>query len=285
MSEVPNQQGLRRSDLTEAVKRQVRQECYFGCVICGGWPYTYEHFDPPFVDAATHDPAGMALLCSNHQTDTTGRRLSKARIGAAREAPFNRGRDVIWTSHLGPGELTLVVGGNQAVGERAGFQINNTPVLIAERDHDSNEWWLTGSLVGPDRREVLRFVRNEIQVVSGSWDVKFEGTTLTVNRGSYDVVAKVSFDAEAMTVRLSRLKMPLSGDYSLDLNDTRLTIDGPDGQVLEMGGNTSSVPGVTAVKVNIGSGSAAEDRTTYTLCDDRLGDLADWTYVSGSQDA
>ena len=58
-----NKHGLSRY-IPEAIKREVRQRCGFGCVICGFGFYDYEHFDPDFADAKFHDPNGMTLLCS-----------------------------------------------------------------------------------------------------------------------------------------------------------------------------------------------------------------------------
>ena len=56
-----NDHGLSRT-IPEGVKREVRQRCGFGCVICGLGFYDYEHFAPDFVDATEHNPAGMTLL-------------------------------------------------------------------------------------------------------------------------------------------------------------------------------------------------------------------------------
>ncbi|MHB0562224.1 hypothetical protein ACX3RA_15640, partial [Escherichia coli] len=58
-----NKHGLSRR-IPETIKRQIRQRCGFGCVICGFGFYDYEHFKPDFVDAKVHDPNGMTLLCS-----------------------------------------------------------------------------------------------------------------------------------------------------------------------------------------------------------------------------
>ena len=45
-----NQHGLSRS-IPEDVKQHVRQECGFGCVICGNIIIDYEHIDPGFAEA------------------------------------------------------------------------------------------------------------------------------------------------------------------------------------------------------------------------------------------
>lgn len=57
-----NKRGLCR-DIPDAIKRDVRQRCGFGCVRCGSAIYRYHHFDPPFEEAETHVSDGITLLC------------------------------------------------------------------------------------------------------------------------------------------------------------------------------------------------------------------------------
>ena len=51
-----------------------------GCVHCGRGFYTYEHFNPPFSEAITHDVNGIALLCGQCQLLATKGILSKETI-------------------------------------------------------------------------------------------------------------------------------------------------------------------------------------------------------------
>src|SRR5687768_2599641 len=82
-----NRLGLAR-DIPDAVKREVRQRCGFGCVIDGSALYTYEHFDPPYKDARRHEPAGITLLCGSCQLKTSRGQLSKLTIAEANANPY-----------------------------------------------------------------------------------------------------------------------------------------------------------------------------------------------------
>jgi hypothetical protein len=90
-----NKHGLARY-IPSDIQRQIRQECGFGCVICGAAFYDYEHIEPEFADAREHNPAAMALLCGGCHARVTRKRLSKASVWAARKNPcclqqgFNR---------------------------------------------------------------------------------------------------------------------------------------------------------------------------------------------------
>lgn len=67
-----NRFGLSRTVPSE-VKREVRQRCGFGCVVCGGAIYDYEHFSPEYKDASVHDASGIALLCpTDHRKKQLG---------------------------------------------------------------------------------------------------------------------------------------------------------------------------------------------------------------------
>lgn len=65
----------RGRNIPSEVKREVRQRCGLGCVICGNLIYDYDHFNPPYAEAEEHDADGIILLCSNHHSRKTRRLL------------------------------------------------------------------------------------------------------------------------------------------------------------------------------------------------------------------
>src|SRR5467141_5394733 len=71
-----NAHGLSR-DIPESIKREVRQRCGFGCIICGSAVVQYHHFSPAYVDALEHRAEGITLLC--------GRCHDKARSASIEE--------------------------------------------------------------------------------------------------------------------------------------------------------------------------------------------------------
>jgi hypothetical protein len=108
-----NRHGLAR-DIPDPIARQIRQQCGFGCVVCGSALYYYEHIDPEFKDATEHDPAKMALLCGDCHGKVTKGPWSKQRIWEARANPkclesgFCRGSD--WFDY-GNEPPTIIIGG------------------------------------------------------------------------------------------------------------------------------------------------------------------------------
>lgn len=81
-----NKHGLSRT-IPEQIKREIRQQCGFGCVICGCAIYHYEHIDPVFAEAKEHEPSKMALLCGGCHDKVTRGYWSKNKVKRALEQP------------------------------------------------------------------------------------------------------------------------------------------------------------------------------------------------------
>jgi hypothetical protein len=81
-----NRQGLLRY-IPDAVKRQVRQRCGFGCILCGNAIVQYEHVGPTFADASKHEADGITLLGPTHHAEVTSGMRSKRSVIAASANP------------------------------------------------------------------------------------------------------------------------------------------------------------------------------------------------------
>lgn len=74
-----NKHGLERY-IPSDVRKQIRANSKNGCVICRKGVYQYEHIDPEFNDAVTHDPNKMCCLCASCHDKVTRGQLSKKTV-------------------------------------------------------------------------------------------------------------------------------------------------------------------------------------------------------------
>lgn len=81
-----NKHGLPRN-IPSNIKYQVRIKSGFGCVICGNGIIEYEHIEPEYKDAFSHDPNGITLLCPTCHAKKTRGFLSKETIKRAMLRP------------------------------------------------------------------------------------------------------------------------------------------------------------------------------------------------------
>ncbi len=218
------------------LRRQIRQESYFGCVVCGRLPYTYEHFDPPFEDAKEHKAEGMTLLCANCQADTTAGRLSKERIADKKKKPFNASRDPIWMSCLGGQSFSLRFAGNTAHNCIKTQVVVNDEVLIGLELIDG-ELLLSGAFCDLNGKATLKLRELEIIANHESWDVEMQGMNLVIRSGVRQPVLEVAFDATSRMVSVNRLRMSFVDGYEIDGNASSLTINTPFAKDLHFGQN------------------------------------------------
>lgn len=165
-----NVHGLSRHIPAE-VAREVRKRCGFGCVVCGSAIVDYEHFDPAFKDAKSHDPDGIILLCPTHHR-AKGGMIARSTIKEAASAPFCLQSSFAW-AQLDLQNATTRVGPFMAVGCEVVLEICGEPVIWfnpPEVEGAPNRFNLI--LRDEDGSELVRIVDNVWHASSSAADVR-----------------------------------------------------------------------------------------------------------------
>jgi hypothetical protein len=81
-----------RPPIPYEIKREVRQRCGFGCVICGSPLYEYEHMEGWAV-VHRHVAEEITLLCDKHHSERTKGLLPKEDVVKANNNPYNNVRE------------------------------------------------------------------------------------------------------------------------------------------------------------------------------------------------
>jgi hypothetical protein len=176
-----NKYGLDRN-IPESVRRLVRQECGFGCVICGLAIAQYEHIDPPFAEAKAHDPKNIALLCGGCHDRITRGIWSKERVILARKSPitFSQGFSRDAFDFRDPFDLFV---GNSRFRD----------IRCIVRKETGEEWFtieppeapdapprISAKFFGISEIPELEIVQNEWRCSTGIWDLRISGPKLEV---------------------------------------------------------------------------------------------------------
>lgn len=199
-----------RIHFPEPTKREVRQRCGFGCVICGLPLYEYEHVDE-YRTVEEHDPSNITLLCPNHHAEKTRKRLPADVVRAANADPHNRkcGQSARDTLHFGSDRATLDLGSNVATADGhhdlVGVMVDEIP-LIGFRYEDGR--YLLQANVFDQRSElVLKIFDNELVYSTGVWDIEYVGQTLTMRSASGVVIFEIQFIPEEGKISVPRGRM------------------------------------------------------------------------------
>ncbi len=188
-----NKYGLPQR-IPEDVKRAVRQNSGFGCVLCGLSLYHYHHIDPPFAEAREHRPDSICLLCPNHH-DRKNKSIQE--IKAAYDAPEAKrvgySHDPEFRTCHRPVKVRL---GNVVFKDPGKVLRVGGEVLLAVEDLEEGRLGLTGRFYDRQGRLILEIDRNEWRTLAGNWDVERAGNALVIRERSYKLSLRVIAESD-----------------------------------------------------------------------------------------
>lgn len=182
-----NRFGLKRSELSAEIKREVRQRCSFGCVVCGSVIVQYHHFDPPFADATQHRADGITLLCGGCHDKVTRRVWSDNKVRAANANPKAKQSSAHELLDLSA-PVYLVFGTMIFIGTGPLICIGDECLLELRFTPEGTR--LNAQFFDEDNRPTVVVTDNELQFCADAWDIEAVGPTLVVRRGPNNIVFK-----------------------------------------------------------------------------------------------
>jgi hypothetical protein len=176
-----NRFGLSRN-IPPDVKRQVRRTCGFGCAICGGSIFEYEHVEPTFADAREHDPEAITLLCPQCHAKVTRGFLSKQTVKEATQSPACRRRGFSnELFDLGRTHPKLMFGGITLLKCPIPIEVAGVPLFeIKAAEELGGPFRLSGNFYNSRGQLSLEIVDNEWRAYNSNWDVEVTGGAIII---------------------------------------------------------------------------------------------------------
>jgi hypothetical protein len=198
------------------MRREIRQRCGFGCVLCGLPLYHYDHMED-WAKAHRHVASEITLLCAGHHDEKTRGLLPNELVRAANASPANlkAGASRAHSLRFSGGKATICLGnctfGYKNLGRVGGLTaiaVDGTP-LIEFRLQDGH---LLLSLTAYDtsNTEILSIRDNQLIHSAVPWDIEFVGTTLTIRAAAREIVFEIEFSPPS-EVRVSRARLLRNG--------------------------------------------------------------------------
>ncbi|CED72182.1 putative uncharacterized protein [Aliivibrio wodanis] len=188
-----NRFGLARN-IPVSVKRKIRKNSKFGCVICRCGIYEYEHIEPEFSDALTHDADKMCLLCGQCHNKVTKGVLSKDTV-------FRHYKNIQnsleaknpWESFdLASNHIVIKIGNCRFEGAKELIRFGDKVILSIEPPEDGSGFpSLTGTFTKDDGSVLFSIENNEWQGCNDAWDIEFKGRELTIKTSAKKVALKL----------------------------------------------------------------------------------------------
>lgn len=188
-----NRFGLART-IPASVKRQIRKNSKFGCVICRCGIYEYEHIDPEFSDAREHDANKMCLLCGQCHNKVTKGVLSKDTVFRhyknIKNSPEAKSP---WESFdLGSSNISIKIGNCRFEGAKELIRFGDKKILSIEPPENGCGFpSLSGVFTKVDGSTLFSIKRNEWKGCIDAWDIEFKGRELTIKTSDKKVALKL----------------------------------------------------------------------------------------------
>lgn len=208
-----NKHGLGRT-IPAQVRREVRQRCGFGCVICGLSLYDYEHFSPDFKDATFHDPKGITLLCMQCNQKRNRKVLSVETVAEANINPkclqqgfANEAFD------FGSHPIEVKFAGVTFKNVKHLIRVEGIPILsIKNPETKGAPFLLSGKFSDDCGLPTLTIEHNEWRVGGDTWDIECEGAKIIIRKAPGDIALVLRSEPPYKLV-VERLNMEFEGIY------------------------------------------------------------------------
>lgn len=188
-----------RPPISKPIKREVRQKCGFGCVICGMPIYDYDHIIDYSI-VKEHTVENLTLLCDKHHSEKTKKLLSLKKVVNATKEPYNiknKTNSPYLLNYEGK-DFSLIMGDvrmslddiNPKSDFLIPFLINNKKLISFEII--DNQLFLNLVLLDREGNLLFKINENELTYNLYQWDIEFVGRRLKIREG----LRKIIFDIE-----------------------------------------------------------------------------------------
>jgi len=218
MAQKINKYGLSRSIPAE-IKRKIRKDCGYGCVLCGSIIVDYEHIDPEWNEAKEHNPSKMALLCPNHHSRVTKKIISKQKVIEARQRPWaslhDHSHDLLF---MEDGPTKIKIGDNIFEDVDVIVNLDNKPLVwFNEPEEYGAPKRLNALFYDQNGKLISQIINNEFRAFVNGCDVKAEGYKITLNYHRQNINLVLERKADEV-IQISKLKM-FYGGYDFTVNN------------------------------------------------------------------
>ena len=224
-----NRFGLSRK-IPEPIRRQVRQSCRFGCIVCGSILIEYAHIDPPFEEAKDHDPDKIKLLCPPCHTKFDQGLFAKERIEKASRNPACKEKGYACEMFdVGYVEPVIAFNGQMIYACEIPIRVKGEPLFVLKGpEEEGGPFRLSANFSNSKGDVSLKIIDNEWRAYEANWDVEIVGSTITIRDEPEHISLRLTIQAP-QTVIIERLDMRFKGFHFIgDVN--QLIIEWPDGK-------------------------------------------------------
>lgn len=169
------------------IKREIRKNSGFGCIICGTAIVEYDHVDPEFKYAKEHDSNKMTLLCPNCHSKKTRKFLSKETILEYMRNPITKkqgfSQDCLDLDLSKP--LIVKIGNCTFEDVHIPIMMSSIPLITILRPEENSKYAiLSAKFYDCSGNNTLIIQNNEWKASSDVWDLEVTSGRIYIKENS-----------------------------------------------------------------------------------------------------
>jgi len=212
--------------IPSGIKKTIREQSGFGCVICGIGIWEYEHVDPEWINCEFHDPSNMTLLCQECHSKKAKGMISIKAIRDSMLNPFTKRPSFynkFFNFNTDPLEITFA--GHTFHNCKVPIKVDGFPLIeILPPERSGYSIRLSGSFCDSDGGMSLYIIKNEWRAFSEKWHVEVAGHKIII-RGKQGLIHLIIVAAPPNGILIERIRMNY-GEWTFDGNIDDLTVNG-----------------------------------------------------------
>ena len=222
-----NQHGLSRT-IPNEIKYAIRKHSGFGCVHCGIAIGQYEHIEPEFKDAKTHDPACMTFLCGTIHDKVTRGYVAKETVWAWKNNPkCNQDGHCHESFQLSTKDFILWAGGAKINRIEKVITYDDECILKIQGPEETGAPYRLSAIFHDESgKRALQVVENEWVAESSAFDIICEGGKIGIRTQNGFALKILCFPPDILV--LEYLDMVYKG-LRIRANRNQLYVAGPQG--------------------------------------------------------
>lgn len=202
MEQIVNSHGERY--IPEKIKRKVRKEAAFGCVVCGVPVIEYHHI-VLWSKENKHEVENLVALCPSCHQKVHNNLISSEQLKSFKKLPFNKNvlivKDKLYLHDIK--NLTFYIGGSAFNNVLNLIKLSGKDVIFFKEEN--NQTTLNALFYNKEGILEAEIKDNEwiVYIADNTWDIKYSGGTLSVRNNNKNISLNLDIDMEKNYIRVT----------------------------------------------------------------------------------
>ncbi len=190
--------------IPESIRRMVRKEAAFGCVVCGLPVIEYHHIKP-WSKEKKHEVENLIALCPSCHQRVHNKLISSEQLNSFKKLPFNKNalivKDKLFFHDIK--KFTFYIGGSAFNNVLSIIRLSGKDMIYFKEEN--NQTTLNALFYNKIGMLEAEIKDNEwiVYIDDNTWDIKYSGGTLTIRNNDKNISLNLDINMQENYIRVT----------------------------------------------------------------------------------